>query len=91
MQNWYCENEECGACINDERYQCVGCEGWFCRHCSCAFEGTDYRVCSSCLLVWQRLHRLFERTCCAFCGQVREEADRLWCHACERLLCGEAS
>src|SRR6266702_4783175 len=51
-QRWYCENEACGVCINDERYQCVGCGGWFCSGCSSRFRGSEVRVCTACLLVW---------------------------------------
>src|SRR5579885_3242565 len=77
MQNWYCEHEDCGACINEERYQCAGCGGWFCRNCSTVFEATAHQVCRSCLTVWQKLHWLFVQTCCVFCGQTREDTARL--------------
>jgi len=90
MQNWYCEHEDCGACINEERYQCAGCGGWFCRNCSTVFEATAHQVCRSCLTVWQKLHWLFVQTCCVFCGQTREDTDFLWCRACERRLFGRA-
>src|SRR6266568_8134229 len=55
VQRWYCENEECGVCINDERYQCAGCGGWFCPSCSSNFRGSEFRVCMACLLVWGNL------------------------------------
>jgi len=86
MQRWYCENEECGVCINDERYQCVGCGGWFCLGCSSTFRGSEFRVCTACLLVWGNLSRVQETACCAVCGHVRENRDNLLCSACQALF-----
>src|SRR5438128_2017158 len=83
---WYCENEECGKCINDERYQCTGCAGWFCPSCSRSFRGSEFRVCTACLLVWGNLCRVQEMACCAVCGHVRENRDNLLCSACQALF-----
>ena len=85
-QRWYCENEECGVCINDERYQCAGCGGWFCLGCSSNFRGSEFRVCTACLLVWGNLCRVQEITCCSLCGHVRENRDNLLCSACQALF-----
>ena len=52
---WYCENEECGVCINDDRYQCAGCGRWFCFDCTQSFTRDVQRVCSECLRTWLNL------------------------------------
>lgn len=91
MQMWYCENEDCGVCINHERYQCSGCGGWFCANCSQSFRGTVFRVCHECLNVWRNLVQVFEQACCSLCGKAREDPDDLLCRACCRLMRGEVS
>jgi len=57
MQRWYCENEECCASIDEERYQCIGCGRWFCCNCSHVLTAWQAcgRVCHACLGVWVRL------------------------------------
>jgi hypothetical protein len=89
-QYWHCENE---ACLKDisgdgERYQCVGCEGWFCVGCSSSFQGSAFRVCASCRAVWENLCRVQEAACCAVCGSARENSEVLLCTACQRLFDG---
>ena len=89
-QFWHCENEACLKDISgdDERYQCVGCEGWFCIGCSSRFQGSAFRVCLSCRVVWEKLCRVQEATCCAICGHMRENSEMLLCTACQRLFGG---
>ena len=53
VQMWYCER--CGERINDHRFQCVGCEGWFCEADVSAFTADGGRVCESCLGIWEAL------------------------------------
>jgi hypothetical protein len=89
MQMWYCENEDCGACNNDERFQCVGCFHWFCGSCSQALDASKLRVCRSCLAIWNHLSRVFVQGGCVSCGKRRENRDVLLCRACESLLGGE--
>jgi hypothetical protein len=86
MQNWYCENEDCGACINEERYQCAGCFHWFCGACSRACDESRLRVCSSCWTIWNNVSRVFVSGGCVSCGKRREHPDALLCDACERAL-----
>ena len=86
MQMRYCENEECGVCINADRYLCVGCERWFCRGCVSRLPGTSLVACPLCLLAYQRISSAREAECCAVCGLAREHKDEILCLACQRLF-----
>ncbi len=86
VQMWYCENEECGKCINDGRYQCAGCGGWFCAGCIRFFRGTEFWICASCTLVWENLCRVQDMACCAICGHIRQDRNTLLCSACQALF-----
>jgi hypothetical protein len=57
-QKYYCEHEDCGEDISEdgERFQCVGCEGWFCiKHIGALIEDKGVWVCTSCLNIWQNI------------------------------------
>jgi hypothetical protein len=88
MQMWYCENELCGVCINEGRYQCAGCASWFCGDCVHSFLGTGRWVCLACQEVWENLCRIQAEMCCAVCGKVREQQDMVLCSACQGLFQG---
>jgi hypothetical protein len=55
--SWHCEHEDCFRDISRERFQCVGCERWFCWNCTVPF-GLAHRVCTGCRYVWMRLSQV---------------------------------
>lgn len=55
-QVYYCENEECFKRIDEDRYLCAGCYGWFCSDCARPFPWGDKWVCEGCRGVWINLY-----------------------------------
>ncbi|HLI08563.1 MAG TPA: hypothetical protein VKV40_18520 [Ktedonobacteraceae bacterium] len=84
-QNWYCEQEDCGVCINEQRYQCAGCGGWYCAA-HIQPLGPLFWVCTTCQAVWSRLREAEEQAFCPLCDQVREDANRRLCRECDRWM-----
>jgi hypothetical protein len=76
-QVWTCENEECWRDISGdgERFQCSGCDRWFCVDCVKNFmqpyDGIPvYWVCGDCMSVWVKLCR---------CREIPPTMDRTVC------------
>jgi hypothetical protein len=86
MQNWYCEHEDCGECINEGRSQCAGCQGWFCAKHVQTFSGPLFWVCLTCRSIWCRLHEAEQEAFCPLCGRVRDDRERRLCEGCDWLM-----